>query len=105
MRRRVVCEILGRSEPDWHFGAARYSNVTLHPIFAAEDSVLYNAAPLDFTYRKRLTILLAFCVSIATAVVGDKTELAPEIFAPGVISADLDESCGSFSPDGHHDCG
>ena len=51
-------------------------------------------------HRKRLTILLTFCVSIAIAGAGDKTELAPEVFGPGVISTDLDESGGSFSLDG-----
>jgi len=51
-------------------------------------------------HRKRLTILLTFCVSIAIAIAGDKPQLAPEIFAPGIISTDLDESCGCFSPDG-----
>jgi hypothetical protein len=55
---------------------------------------------LNFMRRKRLTILLTSCVSIVIAVAGEKTQLAPEIFAPGVISTDLDESGGSFSPDG-----
>ncbi len=50
-------------------------------------------------HRNRLTILFTFCVSIAIAVAGDKSQLAPEIFARGIISTDLDESCGSFSPD------
>jgi Tol biopolymer transport system component len=37
---------------------------------------------------------------IASASAGDNTQPAPEIFAPEIISTDLDESCGSFSPDG-----
>ena len=56
-------------------------------------------------HRKPLTmrtILLRFWTFtiIATASAGDKTQPAPEIFASGIISTDLDESCGSFSPDG-----
>jgi hypothetical protein len=31
----------------------------------------------------------------------DRSQLKSEIFAPGIISTDLDESCGSFSPDGN----
>jgi len=48
------------------------------------------------------TILLRFWTFtiISTASAGDNTQPAPEIFAPGIISTDLDESCGSFSPDG-----
>jgi hypothetical protein len=39
--------------------------------------------------------------SVATAADADnKPAVAPELFAPGVISTDLDESSGSFSPDG-----
>jgi len=37
---------------------------------------------------------------ISTASAGGNTQPAPEILAPGIISTDLDESCGSFSPDG-----
>ncbi len=45
------------------------------------------------------SIVLAL-VSTAIAADGDnKPKRAPELFAPGVISTDLDESCGSFSPD------
>jgi Tol biopolymer transport system component len=45
------------------------------------------------------SIVLAL-VSTAIAADGDnKPKLATELFAPGVISTDLDESCGSFSPD------
>jgi len=51
--------------------------------------------------RLSLGILLgAALITAAAGHAGDKTELAPEVFAPGVISTDLDESCGSFSPDG-----
>jgi Tol biopolymer transport system component len=48
------------------------------------------------------TLLLRFWTFtiISTASAGDNTQPAPEIFAPGIISTDLDESCGSFSPDG-----
>jgi hypothetical protein len=42
-------------------------------------------------------VLLA---AVATACADDKAELSPQIFAAGIISTDLDESCGSFSPDG-----
>ena len=48
------------------------------------------------------TFLLRFWAftMIASASAGDNTQPAPEIFAPEIISTDLDESCGSFSPDG-----
>ena len=47
------------------------------------------------------TSIVLASVSSAIAAGGDtKPKLAPEIFAPGIISTDLDESCGSFSPDG-----
>jgi Tol biopolymer transport system component len=48
------------------------------------------------------TFLLRFWTFtiISTANAGDNTQPAPEMFAPGIISTDLDESCGSFSPDG-----
>jgi len=48
------------------------------------------------------TIVLRFWAftMIASASAGDNTQPAPEIFAPGIISTDLDESCGSFSFDG-----
>src|SRR5438132_12159290 len=52
-----------------------------------------------------LGILLgAALITAAAGHAGDKTELAPELFAPGIISTDLDESCGSFSPDGQTFC-
>src|SRR5438034_10499606 len=37
---------------------------------------------------------------ITGASAADEPKLSPEVFAPGIISTDLDESCGSFSPDG-----
>ena len=37
---------------------------------------------------------------ITSASAADKPELKPEVFAPGIISTDLDESGGSFSGDG-----
>jgi Tol biopolymer transport system component len=48
------------------------------------------------------TILLRFWTFaiISTASAGDNPQPAAEIFAPEIISTDLDESCGSFSPDG-----
>jgi Tol biopolymer transport system component len=48
------------------------------------------------------TILLRFWAftMIASASAGDNTQPAPEIFARGIISTDLDEACGSFSLDG-----
>ena len=46
-----------------------------------------------------LSVFLAIA-AIGKAAASDKTQLAPEIFAPGIISTDLDESCGFFSPDG-----
>jgi len=42
--------------------------------------------------------LMVFLVAFARA--GDKPNVRPEVFAPGIISTDLDESGGSFSPDG-----
>jgi len=45
-------------------------------------------------------ILLTGWVFMGMAVASDKTQLTPELFAPEIISTDLDESCGSFSPDG-----
>jgi hypothetical protein len=41
-----------------------------------------------------------FIAAKATEIASDKTELVPQVFAPGIISADLDESSESFSPDG-----
>src|SRR5438874_6618373 len=38
--------------------------------------------------------------AIASAIAADKPELKSEVFAPGIISTDLDESGGSFSGDG-----
>jgi Tol biopolymer transport system component len=46
------------------------------------------------------TSIVLASVSTAIAAGADtKPKLAPELFAPGVISTDLDESGGSFSPD------
>jgi Tol biopolymer transport system component len=45
-------------------------------------------------------LLLCVLLSAAIAIAADKTQLAPEVFAPGIITTDLDDSCGSFSPDG-----
>jgi Tol biopolymer transport system component len=46
-------------------------------------------------------LLVSALVAALVARSDDKqTKLAPEIFAPGTISTDLDESAGSFSPDG-----
>src|SRR5947208_3457825 len=39
-------------------------------------------------------------VPMASAIAAHKPELKPEVFAPGIISTDLDESGGSFSGDG-----
>ncbi len=36
---------------------------------------------------------------ITGASAADEPKLSPEVFAPKIISTDLDESCGSFSPD------
>jgi len=47
-----------------------------------------HALPLALSKTYDLTCV---CVSIAIAVAGDKIELAPETFTPGVISTDLDE--------------
>lgn len=49
-----------------------------------------------------LASLLVFSASTLRAE--QKVELAPELFAPGVISTDLDESGGSFSADGNSFC-
>jgi Tol biopolymer transport system component len=51
------------------------------------------------TMRRFLLRFWTFTI-ISTASAGGNTQPAPEIFAPGIISTDLDESCGSFSPDG-----
>jgi len=50
----------------------------------------------------RFRRLLAFfaAVSVIGELVVNASDLAPEVFAPGVISTDLDETSGSFSPDG-----
>lgn len=51
----------------------------------------------------RLPKLLAFFVAVSViggGLVVTAGDLAPELFAPGVISTDLDETSGSFSPDG-----
>ena len=46
-------------------------------------------------------MLVSALVAALVARSDDKqTKFAPEIFAPGIISSDLDESGGSFSPDG-----
>jgi hypothetical protein len=51
--------------------------------------------------RLSLGILLGSAlIAAAAGHAGDKTELAPEVFAPGIVSTDLDESNGSFSADG-----
>jgi Tol biopolymer transport system component len=51
--------------------------------------------------RLSLGILLgAALIAAATGYASDKTELTPELFAPGIISTQLDESSGSFAPDG-----
>ena len=44
--------------------------------------------------------VLAAVIAVALVRAGDVAKIKPEIFATGVISTDLDESCGSFSPDG-----
>jgi Tol biopolymer transport system component len=46
------------------------------------------------------SIVLALVSTAIAAGANTKPKLAPELFAPGVISTDLDESGGSFSPDG-----
>jgi hypothetical protein len=50
------------------------------------------------------SVIFLIAVTVAVALVAradDKqSKLAPEIFAPGVISTDLDELSGSYSPDG-----
>jgi Tol biopolymer transport system component len=46
------------------------------------------------------SLVLALILLAIAQIAAEKTKLTPEIFAPGVISTDLDESCGSFSPDG-----
>ena len=45
-------------------------------------------------------LLASALIATATGNGGDKKKLGPEVFAPGIISTDLDELCGSFSPDG-----
>src|SRR5438876_12453137 len=44
-------------------------------------------------------LLGAALITAAAGHAGDKTELAPEVYAPGTISTDLDESCGPCSPE------
>lgn len=46
------------------------------------------------------SIVLALVSTAIAAGADGKPKLAPELFAPRVISTDLDESSGSFSPDG-----
>ena len=46
-----------------------------------------------------LSIFLSCCIFLASVTGGNTSQLTPEVFAPGIISTDLDESCGSFSPD------
>jgi hypothetical protein len=49
----------------------------------------------------QIFLLRFWLIALVTSAIGaDEPNLSPEIFAPEIISTDLDESCGSFSPDG-----
>src|SRR5436305_1157977 len=56
-------------------------------------------------HHKRLMmqifLLLFWLIALVTSAIGaDEPDLSPVIFAPEIISTDLDEGCGSFGPDG-----
>jgi len=49
----------------------------------------------------QIFLLLFWLIALVTSAIGaDEPDLSPVIFAPEIISTDLDEGCGSFGPDG-----
>jgi len=49
----------------------------------------------------QIFLLRFWLIALVTSAIGaDEPDLSPEIFAPEIISTDLDESCGSFGLDG-----